>query len=57
MVGTMRSAAGLFYAAVFTFSNLATASSHGSTGLDTMNKCAVSRSRVVVEGQALGYAS
>jgi hypothetical protein len=47
MVGAMRSAAGLFYAAVFAFSNLATASNHGSTGLDTMNKCAIDPTAMV----------
>lgn len=43
MVGTMRSAAGLFYTAVFAFLRLADADSNGSKSTGMTNKCAVSQ--------------
>lgn len=45
MVSKMRSAAGLFYAAVFGFMGVADAESHGTKTTDMVNKCAVSESR------------
>lgn len=40
MVGKMRSAAGLFYAAVFAFMGMADAQDHSSKTTDMANKCA-----------------
>lgn len=42
MVAKMRSAAGLFYAAVFALMGMADAQGHGSKTTDMGNKCAVS---------------